>query len=83
MITGLSRHRQIDPYRAGRGAAELGLACGSISTVSLGVDLIGKDAISSRTACRVTSFRDGNPALGAAKQRRALFSMNMTLAAPT
>ncbi len=28
MVTGLSRHRQIDPYRAGRGTAELALRAG-------------------------------------------------------
>jgi hypothetical protein len=59
MVSGLSRHRQIDPYRAGRRAAELALRARQPRQPISRIDLVGKDAIVIRDGMQVTEFKDG------------------------
>ena len=55
----LSRHRQIDAYRAGRGAAQLAVRARQPRQPCLRIDLVGKDAIVLKDGKQVTEFRDG------------------------
>jgi cobaltochelatase CobS len=60
MISGLSRHRQVDPYRAGRRAPQLALRARQPRQPHVSrIDLVGKDAIVIHDGKQVTEFRDG------------------------
>ena len=56
---GLSRHRQIDPHRAGRGAPQLAAGPRQPRRARRRIDLVGKDAIVLKDGKQVTEFRDG------------------------
>jgi cobaltochelatase CobS len=60
MVSGLSRHRQIDPYRAGCRPPQLAdRARQSRQPHVSRIDLVGKDAIVVRDGMQVTEFKDG------------------------
>jgi len=58
MVTGYHA-RQVDPYRADRGAAELALRARQPRQPHQPIDLVGKDSIVVRDGVQVTEFRDG------------------------
>ncbi len=56
----LSRHRQIHPYRAGGGAAQLACVRVNLDSHVSRIDLVGKDAIVLKDGQQVTEFKDGS-----------------------
>ena len=55
----LSRHRQVDPHRTGRRAAQLAVVRINLDSHVSRIDLVGKDAIVLKDGKQITEFRDG------------------------